>query len=104
MALEIVIAPYVAAQQAEVGAFILGVQHSFGVPTTLETQPDLAIIETFYQHEKGNFWVATVDRKVVGTIALVHIGNRQGALRKMRSEEHSLNSSHPSISRMPSSA
>jgi N-acetylglutamate synthase-like GNAT family acetyltransferase len=31
----------------------------------------------------GNFWIARVGERVVGTISLLDIGNRQGALRKM---------------------
>ena len=40
-------------------------------------------IETFYQRNHGNFWVAIYDGKVVGTVALLYIGNHQVALRKM---------------------
>jgi N-acetylglutamate synthase-like GNAT family acetyltransferase len=36
-----------------------------------------------YQVRGGNFWLAVVDRRVVGTISLLDIGNHQGALRKM---------------------
>jgi GNAT superfamily N-acetyltransferase len=63
---------------------ILSIQRiEFGVPITLEQQPDLNIIEDFYQKGNGNFWVALYQNKVVGTIALIDIGNRQVALRKM---------------------
>ncbi len=55
----------------------------FGVSITAEDQPDLNDIENYYQKNAGNFWVALDDNKVVGTIALVDIGNQQGALRKM---------------------
>ena len=40
-------------------------------------------IETFYQRNHGNFWVAIYDGKVVGTVALLDIENHQVALRKM---------------------
>ena len=36
----------------------------------------------------GNFWVATIDDNVIGTISLVDIGNRQVALRKMFVQEN----------------
>lgn len=58
-------------------------QNEFGVPVTLEAQPDLLDIPGFYQRGAGNFWVALNDGKVVGTTALLDIGNRQAALRKM---------------------
>ena len=63
---------------------ILHVQRNeFGVPITHKDQPDLDTIETFYQRGNGNFWVAVIGDDVVGTIALIDIGNNQVALRKM---------------------
>jgi N-acetylglutamate synthase-like GNAT family acetyltransferase len=65
-------------------AVILPIQQSeFAIPITLDTQPDLRDIPGFYQHGDGNFWVALDDRKVVGTVALLDIGYKQAALRKM---------------------
>ena len=63
---------------------ILDIQRNeFGVPISLEAQPDLESIPSFYQKADGNFWVAIIENKVVGTIALLDIGNSRGALRKM---------------------
>jgi N-acetylglutamate synthase-like GNAT family acetyltransferase len=63
---------------------VLPIQQSeFGVPITLEQQPDLTSISDFYQRGAGNFWVALHEREVVGTLGLVDIGERQVALRKM---------------------
>ena len=58
-------------------------QEEFGIPVTISDQPDLLDIPGFYQNGKGNFWVALSDNQVVGTIALLDIGNSQAALRKM---------------------
>jgi len=58
-------------------------QQEFGIPITLDAQPDLRDIPGFYQKGNGNFWVALHGAEVVGTIALLDIGNNQGALRKM---------------------
>jgi len=59
-------------------------QNEFNVPITLEDQPDLLIIPDFYCQNAGNFWIAiTSDGQLVGTIALIDIGNGMGALRKM---------------------
>ena len=58
-------------------------QKEFGVPIDLAAQPDLQAIPAFYQKDHGNFWVATCDGVVAGTIALLDIGNGSGALRKM---------------------
>ncbi|HEY6502858.1 MAG TPA: GNAT family N-acetyltransferase, partial [Chitinophagaceae bacterium] len=45
--------------------------------------PDLDEIPGFYQVNNGNFWIAKIEDKVIGTIALLDIGNNKGALRKM---------------------
>ena len=69
-------------------------QEEFNIPITPEDQPDLQQISTFYQNNNGNFWLAINNGRVVGTISLLDIGNRQGALRKMfvhkdyRGKEH----------------
>ncbi|MDR9837174.1 GNAT family N-acetyltransferase [Herbaspirillum huttiense] len=69
-------------------------QEEFGIPITLEGQPDLKDIAGFYQKGHGNFWVAVDGGRVVGTISLLDIGNAQVALRKMfvaashRGKEH----------------
>jgi GNAT superfamily N-acetyltransferase len=76
---------------------ILPIQQSeFAIPISLADQPDLHDIPGFYRRGSGNFWVALDGEKVVGTVALVDIGNSQGALRKMfvkaqyRGREHAV--------------
>jgi N-acetylglutamate synthase-like GNAT family acetyltransferase len=64
--------------------FILNIQRGeFGVPITVEDQPDLKNVKNFYQKENGNFWIAVDNEKVIGTIALIDITNNETALRKM---------------------
>ena len=76
--------PYTSADAKAVVDVILPIQQSeFGIPITLEGQPDLQDIPGFYQRDHGGFWVAESEGAVVGTIALLDIGNRQAALRKM---------------------
>lgn len=58
-------------------------QKEFGIAITAKDQPDLSSIKEFYQKGKGNFWVALLDKKPVGTISLLDIGGDQAALRKM---------------------
>lgn len=78
------VVPFSPPHQAGVIDVILSIQRDeFGVPITVEDQPDLLDIPGFYQQGGGNFWVALADGEVVGTIALRDIGNGQGALRKM---------------------
>jgi N-acetylglutamate synthase-like GNAT family acetyltransferase len=58
-------------------------QIEFGVPITLADQPDLLDIENNYHATGGNFWGALHEGKVVGTIALISIGDNKGVIRKM---------------------
>ena len=68
----------------DVTDLILHIQNTeFGIPITLELQPDLNAIPSFYQVNNGNFWIAKIEDKIIGTISLLDIGNRQSALRKM---------------------
>ncbi len=78
------IKPYTKAYQVEVAELVLDIQQNeFKVPITLKDQPDLQDVETFYGNGLSNFWIAVDHEKVVGTIALIDIGNRQVCLRKM---------------------
>lgn len=58
-------------------------QIEFGVPITLEDQPDLLDIETNYHKNGGGFWGALNNEELVGTIALMNVGHRTGVIRKM---------------------
>ncbi|KFF19758.1 GNAT family N-acetyltransferase [Chryseobacterium sp. JM1] len=58
-------------------------QKEFNVPITIEDQPDLKQIESFYTEAGGNFWGAFIDGELVGSIALVKFDERAGAVRKM---------------------
>jgi putative acetyltransferase len=93
----ITIRPYEDKDQQAVIDLILTIQQiEFKVPIDLERQPDLLIIPAYYQIKKGNFWVATVDEKVVGSIALIDCGEGIGCIRKMfvnkdfRGKEHNI--------------
>jgi N-acetylglutamate synthase-like GNAT family acetyltransferase len=78
------IEPFRAARQTGVIDLILPIQQEeFGVELTIEDQPDLLAIPAFYQHGNGNFWTALHEGTVVGSVALVDIGNNAVALRKM---------------------
>ncbi len=58
-------------------------QQEFGVEITAADQPDLNDIKHFYQQGTGNFWVALDQNQIVGSIALIDIGDQSVALRKM---------------------
>jgi N-acetylglutamate synthase-like GNAT family acetyltransferase len=75
---------YTGTYKKGVAGLILGIQNDeFNIPITLAEQPDLDQVPTFYQVDNGNFWIARIEDKVIGTIALKDIGNNQAALRKM---------------------
>ena len=63
---------------------ILNIQNEeFRIPITREQQPDLSEIPKYYQVNNGGFWIARLNEKIIGTIALLDIGNNKVALRKM---------------------
>ena len=79
-----IVRPFVPDDAERVQRFVLAIQRDeFGVPVTLEEQPDLRDVPAHYQTGRGAFWVAMVGADLVGTIGLLDIGHRQGALRKM---------------------
>lgn len=78
------ILPFAPQHAAGVVALVLPIQQTeFGIPIDLEAQPDLQDIPGFFQWGKGNFWVALDGADIVGTVALLDIGEQQAALRKM---------------------
>lgn len=79
-----VVRAYVPGDADRVQRLVLGIQREeFGVPVTLEEQPDLRDVPAHYQKDHGAFWVAVDGAELVGTIGLLDIGHAQGALRKM---------------------
>lgn len=69
----------------QIVSLILNIQQNeFQVPVTLADQPDLLIIDQYYQQRNGEFWVAVNEQnEVVGTIALIDNGEPFGTIRKM---------------------
>ncbi len=83
-AVKLQIMPYSDEHREGIHDLILPIQQEeFDIPITYEDQPDLQDIFGFYRHGKGEFWVAVFGPEIVGSIALVDIGNDQAALRKM---------------------
>lgn len=82
--MEVVIQEYNDNYQKDVIDLILDIQQKeFSIPIGLADQPDLTKIPTFYQTGVGNFWIALYHGEVVGTISLLDIGSRCGAIRKL---------------------
>ena len=80
----IAIRPYQPKDKESVIQLILDIQQlEFQVPIKIEDQPDLQIIPEFYQINRGQFWVAVENDKVVGSIALIDCGGEVGCIRKM---------------------
>ncbi len=75
---------YAVEHLAGVRDLIIPIQREeFGFDITYEEQPDLTDVDGFYRKGEGEFWVAVSGHDVIGTIALLDLGNGQGALRKM---------------------
>lgn len=83
------IQPFSAPYGEGVVALILPIQQTeFDVPVTLADQPDLLDIPGFYRNGRGNFWIALDQDEVVGSIALLDIGDGRAALRKIFVSRH----------------
>ena len=86
---EVVIRPFAPEFGEQTRVLISNIQRNeFGVPITLEDQPDLFDIPRVYQTHQagigsGEFWIAVEGERVVGTLALFDIDEVQSALRKM---------------------
>lgn len=75
---------YLPGDEDAVISLILQIQRQeFGMEISAEEQPDLMQIQSFYQTGNGDFWLARMQRTVIGTIGLKDIGNGDVALRKM---------------------
>ena len=80
----VTIRPWQLCDRAGVPALILPIQTAeFGLPATLEGQPDLLDPAGVYRQGGGEFWVAEAAGEVVGTVALLDLGRRETTLRKM---------------------
>ncbi|GGB82941.1 GNAT family N-acetyltransferase [Dyadobacter sediminis] len=70
--------------QNQIVDLILNIQQiEFQIPITAGEQPDLFIVDEFYRKNGGQFWLAIHKGQVVGSIALIRIGNHAGVIRKM---------------------
>jgi putative acetyltransferase len=78
------IIPFQEEYQDQTVKLILDIQQlEFKVPVTAADQPDLFKINDFYRKNGGEFWLAVSENEVVGSIALIRIGNQSGVIRKM---------------------
>ena len=77
------IGEYSAVHRQEIIDMVLGIQREeFKLPITIQDQPDLSDIGSFFL-KRGNFWVATEDGRVVGTVGVFDLGGGNAVLRKM---------------------
>ncbi|KIO75866.1 GNAT family acetyltransferase [Pedobacter lusitanus] len=73
-----------AAETEQIIDLILTIQRQeFNIPITAEDQPDLREIDEFYKEPGGEFWIAKHNDQVIGSIALINIGEGIGVIRKM---------------------
>ncbi len=79
----IIIRPAQAVDTDGIRQLILPIQREeFGIAITWDDQPDLHNITAYYCKNAGGFWVAVAD-EIVGSIALIDIGNGDAVIRKM---------------------
>ena len=69
--------------QHAVGLILPIQQVEFGVPITIQDQPDLIDIDAYYTQPGGGFWGAFQHGELIGTIALINVGHATGVIRKM---------------------
>lgn len=83
--MSIQIVPYQTQYDDAIANLVVSIQqHEFNIKITLADQPDLQNIDNFYRKSSGNFWCAlSPESELIGTIALIDIGNGMGAIRKM---------------------
>jgi N-acetylglutamate synthase-like GNAT family acetyltransferase len=80
----VIVRPFRPGDEDAVVDVILPIQREeFGIAITAADQPDLAAIPDWYQTGRGQFWLAELDGRAVGTVALKDIGGAAVALRKM---------------------
>jgi N-acetylglutamate synthase-like GNAT family acetyltransferase len=82
--MKFVVVPFQDLHREQVVRLVLDIQNiEFSLPITLEQQPDLADVPTFFRKGKGDFRVALVGEEVVGTVGIVDFSADQCVLRKM---------------------
>lgn len=79
------IVPHQSRFEDQVANLVLNIQQKeFNVPLTVADQPDLFTVDSFYRENGGEFWIAVEDdSRIVGSIAVIRIGNGNGVVRKM---------------------
>lgn len=78
------IRPFRPADQDAVVALVVSIQRDeFGFAVAAADHADLLDVRHHYQQRAGNFWVATDQGAVVGSVGLLDIGQGEGALRRM---------------------
>lgn len=87
---DIKIIQYTDDYKQEVNEFIINIKlHEFDIDNvTYNNQPDLKNIIGTYLDTGGQFWLALLDGKVVGTIALVRMKDNNSALKRVYVDEN----------------
>lgn len=76
------IQPFETRYQAEVVQLIECIQEGeFSIPIEESQRKELLSISNAFQKNKGNYWIALLKEKVIGTIAVIDIGHKAFELR-----------------------
>lgn len=74
---------YTEEYKQEVIDMILHIQNQESkINLSLEEQPDLLDVKSYYTNKGGKFWLAVEDGRLIGTIALMNFQNGNGVLKK----------------------
>ncbi|MBA3956838.1 MAG: GNAT family N-acetyltransferase [Parachlamydiaceae bacterium] len=77
-----IIQPFASQYQSQVNDLIERIQvEEFHIPIEEAQRKELQSISQSFQKGKGNYWVALLDQKVIGTIAVIDIGHNAFELR-----------------------
>lgn len=77
------IIPYQEKYKEQIIDLILHIQNEEAkINLSLEEQPDLLDIPSYYQNNGGEFWIAVDGDTVIGTLALMNKGNGNAVLKK----------------------
>jgi N-acetylglutamate synthase-like GNAT family acetyltransferase len=80
----IYIQEFIPIYQSQVIDHILDIENNeFNMHLTLAMQPDLSNIHAMYQKQKGNFWIALYEGRVIGTTGIYYLNDSAVELRRM---------------------
>jgi N-acetylglutamate synthase-like GNAT family acetyltransferase len=75
--------PFQIQDSSQVLELIGQVWREFGILESPDESPDLLDIDRNYKVGRGNFWVANIEGRIIGTLGLKDVGSRRAVLKRM---------------------